>query len=263
MGPGVSGDDPRAQPRTTPSTGPQEGHPVDPGAFAPPIETVPEDSVREGPAKTTVEGRRLQGPSLGFGQLWEKRFHARFRNPDLRPAQVMAAWKDNFHHFWPQGNRFYPPAVGIAPGAVGVGELVPAPGVKLSFGLLVLYADEESFTFLTAQGHMFAGWVTFSCAADDGRTTAQVRIQMRANDPLYELGLLLGGHSTEERFWVSTLMALGRHFGEDLTVQSEATLLDPHRQWRRAANIRYNAFILTTLHRLVAPLRWLRGWLRG
>jgi hypothetical protein len=236
---------------------------VDPEAFSPPLETIPDDSVREGPAKTTVEGRRTQGPAMGFGQLWEKNFHARFRDPNLRPSVVMDAWKDNLHLFWPKGNRFYPSVFGIVPGAVGVGELSPAPGVKLSVGLLVLYADEKSFTFLTAEGHMFAGWVTFSCETEDGRTAAHIRIQMRANDPLYEVGLLLGGHNTEERFWVSTLMALGHHFGEDLSVHTEAELLDPHRQWSKASNIRYNAGILTTLHRLAAPVRWMTGRVRG
>lgn len=260
---GASSEDPRSRPREIPASGPQEGHPVDPAAFAPPAEPIPGDTLREGAAKATIEGRRAVGPALGFGQLWEKRFRTRFHNPALRPPEVMAAWKENFHLFWPGGNRFYPPAFGIAPGAVGVGELTPAPGVKLAVGLLVLYADDESFTFLTAQGHMFAGWVTFSCMDDKGRTAADIHIQMRANDPLYELGLMLGGHGTEERFWVETLRALGRHFGEELQVTSEATLLDPRRQWRRATNIRHNAFIRTTLHRLATPLRRLRGRLRG
>jgi hypothetical protein len=31
-------------------------------------------------------------------------------------------------------------------------------GMKLSTGVFVLYADEDSFTFMTPQGHMFAGF---------------------------------------------------------------------------------------------------------
>ena len=34
--------------------------------------------------------------------------------------------------------------------------------MKLSTGVMVLYADEESFTLMTPEGHMFAGWITFS-----------------------------------------------------------------------------------------------------
>ena len=41
-------------------------------------------------------------------------------------------------------------------------DLAIGGGVKLSTGVFVLYADEESFTLMTPQGHMFAGWITFS-----------------------------------------------------------------------------------------------------
>ena len=34
--------------------------------------------------------------------------------------------------------------------------------MPLSTGVLVLYADDESFTLMTPQGHVFAGWITFS-----------------------------------------------------------------------------------------------------
>ena len=43
---------------------------------------------------------------------------------------------------------------------------IPASAVlPLSTGVMVLYADEESFTFMTPQGHVFAGWITFSAYA--------------------------------------------------------------------------------------------------
>ena len=42
--------------------------------------------------------------------------------------------------------------------------------MKLSTGVMVLYADDESFTLMTPQGHMFAGWITFS---RHERTTAR------------------------------------------------------------------------------------------
>ena len=35
-------------------------------------------------------------------------------------------------------------------------------GMKVKTGVMVLYADEESFTLMTPEGHMFAGWITFS-----------------------------------------------------------------------------------------------------
>ena len=74
------------------------------------------------------------------------------------------------------------------------------PGrMKLSTGVMVLYADEESFTLMTPQGHMFAGWITFSASEGDGETVAQAQVLMRAQDPIFELGLTLGGHKQEDR----------------------------------------------------------------
>ena len=52
---------------------------------------------------------------------------------------------------------------------------------------------------------MFAGWITFSADEDDGATVAQAQVLMRASDPLFELGLMLGGHGQENRFWEHTL----------------------------------------------------------
>ena len=70
---------------------------------------------------------------------------------------------------------------------------------------MVMYADDESFTLMTPQGHPLAGWITFSAATDDGVTVAQAQVLMRAQDPLSELGLSLGGHSLEDQFWQQTL----------------------------------------------------------
>ena len=79
--------------------------------------------------------------------------------------------------------------------------------MQLSTGVLVLYADDESFTLMTPQGHMFAGWITFSAFARR-RTVAQAQVLMRANDPIYEMGLTMGGHKQEDRFWQHALSQL-------------------------------------------------------
>ena len=65
---------------------------------------------------------------------------------------------------------------------------------------------------MTPQGHMFAGWITFSATEVDGDTVAQAQVLMRASDPIFELGLTLGGHKQEDRFWQHTLTALAAHF---------------------------------------------------
>ena len=75
---------------------------------------------------------------------------------------------------------------------------------------MVLYADDESFTLMTPQGHMFAGWITFSATERDDETVAQAQVLMRASDPIFELGLTLGGHRQEDKFWNHTLTQPGR-----------------------------------------------------
>jgi len=44
-----------------------------------------------------------------------------------------------------------------------------APGGKglVSTGVLVIYEDEESFSFMTPEGHIFAGMITFSSYEDE------------------------------------------------------------------------------------------------
>ena len=92
-----------------------------------------------------VEGRRVVGPLQGFGKLWQKTYWVRLSGISAGPAEVIAAWKQNFASFWPEGNRFYAPFTGIAPGDVAVLNLDAPGGMTLSTGVLVIYADEEGW----------------------------------------------------------------------------------------------------------------------
>jgi hypothetical protein len=74
-------------------------------------------------------------------------------------------------------------------------------GVPISTGVLIIYADDESFTFMNPLGHMFAGWITFSAYEEEGCTTAQIQLLVRCNDPIYEIGFRLGATYSENRFW--------------------------------------------------------------
>jgi hypothetical protein len=130
------------------------------------------------------------------------------------------------------------------------------PGrMKLSTGVLVLYADEESFTLMTPQGHVLAGWITFSATAVDGVTQVQVQALERTNDPIYELGYLLGGNRLNTRFWVQTAENLARHLGVEPRVETQVVCVDRRRQWHKAGNLKHNAAVRTFLWTLAAPLR--------
>ncbi len=202
-----------------------------------------------------VDGRSAVGPLQGFGKMWQKTYRLNLAHCAATPVEVIKAWKENFPSFWPRGNRFYVPLTGIAPGEVAL-LTVRAGGIPLSTGVLVLYADDESFTLMTPQGHMFAGWITFSSFVENDVTVAQAQVLMRANDPIYELGLTFGGHRAEDKFWAQTLRAVGKHFNvTDQPVSTEIVCVDPRLRWSYAGNIVHNAAIRTTL---LGPTRWFR-----
>ena len=142
-----------------------------------------------------VTGKRVSGPLQGFGQLWQKSFTVRLEGVDTTPEAVIATWKAHFPEFWPKGQRFYAPLSGIKPGEVALLDIQPVPGapVKLSTGVLVLYADDESFTFMTPEGHTLSAWITFSARRDGDVVIAQAQALERPADPFDYLAYTLGG----------------------------------------------------------------------
>jgi hypothetical protein len=206
----------------------------------------------------TVEGRRTLGPVQGFGRMWQKTYRVRLDRAGVAPAEVVRVWKERFASFWPRGARFFTPASGMAPGGVALLDSLLPGGLRMSSGVLVLYADEESFTVMAAEGMPFAGWNTFSAFDDGGTTVAQVQLIMRASDPLFELALAVGGHRMEDRHWQRTLANLAAHFGVRGTVEWSSVLLDPNRQWSKAGNLWRNAAVRSALHTLSTPLRRFR-----
>ena len=99
---------------------------------------------------------------------------------------------------------------------------------------------------------MFAGWITFSAAEEDGATCAQCQVLMRAQDPLTEVGLALGGHRKEDRFWQDTLRALAARFGVEAEPETSVVCVDKRRQWgarrKRAALERVPLELSTPRH---------------
>jgi hypothetical protein len=208
---------------------------------------------REGVRGTNVAGRRLTGPVQGFGKMWQKTY--RMDVGQVPPEQAIATWREHFPEFWPTGNRFAGALTGINPGDVALLDLAIGGGVKLSTGVFVLYADAESFTLMTPQGHMFAGWITFSAERSGNTTTVQAQVLMRANDPLYEVAMICGGHRKEDKFWAATLTALGERLGiQNPVVETKSTCVDRKRQWRHAGNIWHNSMIRSVLQTITAPV---------
>jgi len=232
------------------------------GTWASPVSRLKTDAIPAGAVNLNVNGRRLMGPIQGFGQLWQKTYRVRLSGAQVTPAQVVKVWKENFQSFWPKGYHFYGRMTGIEPGVVAVLNLAGPGGMHapgglplISTGVLVVYADDESFSFMTPQGHMFCSIITFS-ASEEGATLAQVQALLRASDPLYELMMRMGiGHKSEDEFWQATLRNLAAHFGVQGQVQQQVTCIDPHIQWSQAKNIWHNAAIRTALYTPVAMVR--------
>jgi hypothetical protein len=225
------------------------------GNWAKPVETLEASNVPVG-ALNTVGGKQALSPIQGFGKMWQKTYSVTLEGAEVSPREVVAVWKAEFPSFWPKGGRFYAPLTGIEPGEVALLEAPIGGGIKLSTGVFVIYADEESFTFMTPQGHVFAGWITFSAFRDgDGPTVAQVQVLMRAQDPITELGLTLIGHRKEDWFWLSTLRSLALRFGVATAPERRRVCVDRRRQWSRVGNVRYNTGLRSSIHTATSPLR--------
>ena len=231
----------------------------DAGNWAQPVDRLSAAGVT-GASVDAVSGRRVSGPLQGFGRLWQKTFRVRLDGSDMDPKAVVAAWKANFPSFWPGGARFYAPLAGIAPGEVALLDVPPVPGspVKMSTGVVVLYADDESFTFMTPEGHNLSAWITFSAHRDGDVTVAQAQALERTSDPFDELAYMLGAGKLNDRFWRQTLENLARHVGvEEPAVDTTVVCIDKHRQWRHAGNVRNSAILRTARHTMTAPVRWI------
>lgn len=242
--------------------------PRDAAYWAQPTPAFKVSHVQTGALNLNVDGRVRLSPLQGFGRMWQKRYRVRLEGAKVQPTEVIKTWKENFPKFWPKGNRFYVPLTGIAPGEVAlINMLIPGTipvGLPLSTGVLVMYADDESFTLMTPQGHTFAGWITFSAYEDDGCTVAQAQVLLRPYDPIYEIGFrFMGASKAEDIFWERTLASLASHFGVETRVETQVKCVDPKVQWSEARNIWYNATIRTTLFKVAAPVRWVGRAFQG
>jgi len=230
--------------------------------WAKPVRTIGEHEVPAGALDLNVTGRRLSGAMGGFGKLWQKTFWVRLDGASATPREVIETWKRRFGDYWPKGNRMFLPASGIAPGQIGLIKATPMPGVPaMATGVMVIYADEESFSFMSPEGHPFAGPLTFSAFEEDGATVAQVSELTRASDPFWELALMMPvfGEKMQNDIWRTTLRNLALSFGvEDPQVRSRIVVVDDRRQWRNWKNIWNNAAIRSGLYAFAAPLRIFR-----
>jgi hypothetical protein len=231
--------------------------PRDVGNWAVNVErlTVPAESSRYG---YNIEGKRVSGPQQGFGRMWQRTYAADLGNA-ATPEAVIADWRANFGSYWPRAARFYGSSPVIQPG-----DVAPLSSAGFTSGILVVYADDTSFTFLTPEGHMFAAMITFSSERSEGHradgqgaqsTLARIRILLRCSDPIFEAmwPLLRPG---ESYMWTHTLRSVAAAHGVvDPTLSEQTECVDRRRQWKNWRNVRDNAVIRTGWHAVSSPFR--------
>jgi hypothetical protein len=121
---------------------------------------------------------------------------------------------------WQRTYRMRLPADRVSPGELKDRFLDLCPDGE------VLHADSGSVTLATRDGH-----VTFSSTASGLEAVAQAQILTRANDPLDEIGLSLGGHRRLDRFWERTLTDLAAGFGLAAAIDTRVVCVDRRRRW--------------------------------
>jgi anti-anti-sigma factor len=201
-----------------------------------------------------VNGLRAVGPVNGFGPLCQKIFRLHIEEPTVSPEEAIEALKKNFPSFQPSFNRFYP-----SPGGIQAGEIVlidsSTPGGPVSTGVMILFADERSFTFNTPQGHPECGFVSFSAQESRAGTIVQIVGLARASDPVYEAAFRLAGSKIQTRIWTHVLTSLAVHLGVPADITFEQECVDTSLRWSQIGNVYYNAQIRTLIHE---PKRWFR-----
>lgn len=196
-----------------------------------------------------VNGRKITSPVRGFGRLWEKRYRLYLKDIDLEPKQVTSLWRAEFPKFWPKGNHvFTSENAPVVPGTQAVLNLSVPGGLTLATGIVVVYADDTSFGFMTIEGHMLSGWITFSSFYEGKVLIIQVHPLFRANDPLMELSFRMGAANQEDMFWHKTLSNIARRLGSHGEIVQRNILIDEHINWGEKGNIWKNAAIRSSLY---------------
>ena len=187
-----------------------------------------------------VDGRRTVGPLQGFGPMWQKTYLLPVKRAGLQPVDVIKTMKQHFPEFQPTQNRFYASSKGLAAGEIVLIDS-STPGGIVSTGVLVLYADDLSFTLITPQGHPEAGWVTFSARKSNDGVEMQIQGLARAADLLYEAAFRVVGSKFQETIWRHVLSSLAAYLEIEADVRIVKTCVGSNLQWTKTGNLWYNA----------------------
>lgn len=208
--------------------------------WAPKVEKLRVTERPEGAFTMNMDGRRILGQLQGFGPMWEKTYWLTIKKSGIKPEDIIQAMQGHFLEFQPSENSFYPTSKGIAPG-----EMIfidsKTPGGIVSTGVMVLYMDDRSFSFITPQGHPEAGWITFSVEERDDSIHVQIQGLVRASDPFFEVAFTIAGSKFQETIWKHVLSSLAKYLDVEDNVQMKKYRPAIDLQWSKSGNIWYNS----------------------
>ncbi len=196
-----------------------------------------------------LEGRRVAGPQQGFGPLYDRTFTIEIGDI-VTPEKLVSDWRAHFGDFWPKSATFYGNITSIQ-----AGDVAPLTASGITTGVLVIYADETSFSYMTPEGHMFAGMITFSARLEKSGTVAEIRMLVRPADAFWVMVWPIG-RSMEGRFWKGTLANLAASVGATGRTATESTkCVDQRILWKNWRNVFHNGAAATMLHGIGTPFR--------
>ena len=183
--------------------------------LGPPVDRLSAAGVA-GAKDDAVTGKRVSGPAPGVRPALAEDVHASGSTAsDMTPQAVIATWKDDFPTFWPKGSGSTLPCPGSrrAKSPFSISRRCPVSPVKLSTGVLVLYADDESFTFMTPEGHTLSAWITFSARRDGDVTSPRPRHWSDRPTRSTISPTCSAATSQNNKFWQATLHNLATTVG--------------------------------------------------
>lgn len=208
--------------------------------WAPNMEKLHITEKPEGAFVKNMDGFRITGQIQGFGPMWEKTYWLEIEQPELSKEEVMLTLQEHFIEFQPRENKFYPTSKGLIPGEIIFIDS-RTPGGIVSTGVMVLYKDERSFSFITPQGHPEAGWVTFSVDNQQDSIYVQIQGLVRSSDPFFEIAFALVGSKFQETIWKHVLSSFARYLGVEENIHMKKYAPATDIQWSKAGNIWFNS----------------------
>jgi hypothetical protein len=167
--------------------------------------SLPEDAPPPLPDDADCEG--IQHVEDGAGPLFHRRYRARIRDSEMRPAELVRSMTSQldrvspseFAHFEKQGEE---------DGTLDVGdEYVVKMAGPWDGPVRVIRREPDSFRLVTLPGHLEAGQIEFRAREEDGLIVFEIESWARSKDRLTDLlyDHLRMSKEIQLHMWVSTL----------------------------------------------------------